>query len=312
MNTAKMKPLGNFVSKRNPSGFTLVELLVVIGIISILAAMLLPALASAKERGRRAACFSNLRQVALAAMLYKDDYNGGLFHHHEQWVLDDGSLVDQLPSSLSGVAGGGQGNSQAEKPWTIFFQPYLKSRKVAFCSSDNTPRSTHLATDLTDYNGGITNASQVPTPGSEQALADAGNLAIESYLLDSIFTHKSARYALEGVLYGFATDTAVSHLSNPNIIMFSERNSEALDATDNPQYGYIEQDDYDTWGGEAQLVQWGSGNYANQGWIRYNRHGKQANYIYTDGHVESLPWTKARLDQFPDHVVRKPLTNPPN
>ena len=251
-----MKTLGNIASKRNPPGITLVELLVVIGIISISAAMLPPALASEKERGRRAACFYNLRQVALAAMLYKDDYNGGLFHHHEQWVLDDGSLVDQLPSFLNGVTGGGQGKSQAEKPWTIFFQPYLKSRKAAFCSSDNTPRSVCLATDLIDYNGGITNASQVPTPGSEQALADAGNLAIESNLLDSIFTHKSARYALEGVLFGFATVTAVSHLINPNIIMFSERNSEALDATDNPQYGYIEQDDYDTWGGEAQLVQW--------------------------------------------------------
>lgn len=300
------------ISRKNfAAGFTLIELLVVIAIIGILSAMLLPALAKAKEKGRQAACFSNLRQVGLAAMFYKYDYNGSLFHHHEQWVLDDGSLLDQLPSSLAGVTGGGHGNSQAEKPWAIFFQPYLKNRKVAFCASDTTPRSTLLATDLTSYNGGITSADQAPAPGSEQELADAQSLAMESYVLDSIFTHKSARYALEGILNGFATDAAVSHLSNPNIIMFSERNSEALDATDNLDYGYIEQDDYDTWGGEAQLVQWGSGNYANQGWIRYNRHCAQANYIYTDGHVEALPWSKARLDQFPDHVVRKPLANPP-
>jgi len=94
--------------------------------------------------------------------------------------------------------------------------------------------------------------------------------------------------------------------------MFSERNSEALDAPDNTEYGYIEQDDYDTWGGEAQLVQWGSGSYGHQGWIRYHRHRQRANYIYTDEHVESLRWGQARLDQFPDHQVREPLANPPD
>jgi hypothetical protein len=38
------------------------------------------------------------------------------------------------------------------------------------------------------------------------------------------------------------------------------------------QFGSVNQDDYDTWVGEPALVQWGSGTYANQGWIRYNRH----------------------------------------
>jgi prepilin-type processing-associated H-X9-DG protein len=129
--------------------------------------------------------------------------------------------------------------------------------------------------------------------------------------LNSIFTHRSARYALEGVLSGFATESALNSLPNPNIIMFSERNSEALDAADNPDYGSVNQDDYDTWVGEGALVRWGSGKYADQGWIRYNRHRDKANYIYFDGHVESLTWTKARQDQFPDHIVRGPLNNPP-
>ena len=78
-------------------GFTLIELLVVVAVIAILAALLLPALSSAKEKGRRIACVSNLRQVALGAQLYMDDNDGGLFHHHEGWVLDDGTQVDDLP-----------------------------------------------------------------------------------------------------------------------------------------------------------------------------------------------------------------------
>jgi prepilin-type processing-associated H-X9-DG protein len=89
--------------------------------------------------------------------------------------------------------------------------------------------------------------------------------------------------------------------------MFSERNSEAMNAEDNAEYGSVSQDDYDTWVGEAALVRWGRGKYGDQGWIKHNRHQSRANYIYTDGHVESLPWRIARSDQFPDHVVRKPV-----
>lgn len=293
------------------SGFTLIELLVVLAIIAILAAMLLPALARAKSKAQQISCYANLRQVSLAARLYMNDYNGGLFHHHEGWVLDDGSQVDTLPSSPAGLSGGGMGNSQAEKPWVIFFQPYLQTRQVGFCPSDATPRSQKLARDLPGYNGGITLTSQTPPSDSELALALGQRLSIESYLLNSIFTHKSARYALEGALNGFATETALGALPNPNIIMFSERNSEALDASDNLEYGSVNQDDYDTWVGEPALVRWGSGKYGDQGWIRFNRHQGRSNCIYFDGHVETLSWARARADQFPDHVVRRPLANPP-
>ena len=72
-------------------GFTLIELLVVIAIIAILAAILFPVFAKAREKARQASCQSNLKQIALAILMYADDNDGNGPISHAAGCFTDGT-----------------------------------------------------------------------------------------------------------------------------------------------------------------------------------------------------------------------------
>ena len=100
--------------KSRKSGFTLIELLVVIAIIAILAAILFPVFAQAREKARQTACLSNEKQLGTALQMYQQDYDGALMKNTYDKNTPRGGL------------------------WSLVLQPYINAN-VFLCPSDDAP-----------------------------------------------------------------------------------------------------------------------------------------------------------------------------
>jgi len=119
-------------------GFTLIELLVVIAIIAILAAILFPVFAQAKEAAKRAACLSNTKQIGLSYLMYSGDYDDVLVPGVVS--TDPGVLVQQgeggYSSTVAANAQPQRGNSSnTGSTFEILMDPYIKNKDIWRCPS---------------------------------------------------------------------------------------------------------------------------------------------------------------------------------
>jgi prepilin-type N-terminal cleavage/methylation domain-containing protein/prepilin-type processing-associated H-X9-DG protein len=121
--------------------FTLIELLVVIAIIALLAAILFPVFARARENGRRASCQSNLKQLGLGFQQYIQDYDERLPGSAQS---SDPALGQWIPG-CSGSPTPCVSTSNPAQPALGAIYPYVKSEQIFVCPSDKDGRTVKLS-----------------------------------------------------------------------------------------------------------------------------------------------------------------------
>jgi len=126
------------------NGFTLIELLVVVAIISILAAILFPVFARARESARRASCLSNMKQIGLGFMMYLQDYDERFPGHRNTRASGD----TRPPAEAGGYWTNGYWY------WQQLIFPYTKSLQIYFCPSSPGPGITDASKNALHYNYG--------------------------------------------------------------------------------------------------------------------------------------------------------------
>jgi prepilin-type N-terminal cleavage/methylation domain-containing protein/prepilin-type processing-associated H-X9-DG protein len=185
--------------------FTLIELLVVIAIIAILAAILLPVFAQAREKARQTTCTNNMKQIGTALMMYAQDY-------------DETFPTNSWDMAPVGTADNDSGNPNFKTNFNWIWQlyPYTKNRQVWVCPSDPgprsptacyskspgawtipTPNSYGVNMTILSYAGkgnpgkewfgheGALNMAAIPSPAATYIVTDSSRCVLEAWWIDT-------------------------------------------------------------------------------------------------------------------------------
>ncbi len=290
------------MNRRTGSGFTLIELLVVIAIIAILAAILFPVFARAREKARQTSCISNLKQLGTATAMYTQDYDEQFYPH--RFNCPGGAACNPLMVQNGGQFAGITGAAQQKTFWISLLQPYIKNYQVFVCPSNpgawygvntNGAQCGNSANNAAVGCGGVGYGGQNSYGHNDGWLSPAGAFngsggQPASIALAAVPRVASTVMIVDATYYGAAPDVInESGLTNFN---------NCANAGCAAELGYL----------NAQGVQyksyWKNIGNANWSWgggtlggaaavpLGKGRHSEQIDVQFVDGHAKAIPYNR--------------------